>query len=303
MLYKSKRIVMVLILWLVAVILSVALPPVAGHCENLRFVFLGDSRGDSLSEPINTPVLNAIIGQIKNLSPQPAFVVYGGDQAYRGCIDGVYKFQTFKDLFTPLTSAGIPLYTAIGNHELYNQHAELGFFLDNQKQYQQVFTENPSNGPSGYDPSYDHLVYSFESPGGDAFFGVLDPYFLIKDDPTADLGGTINPVQIAWLEDQLAQTRANHKFLFIHVPYYYVNHDPEEDSGVHDTTWTVLWNILDNNNFDLFCCGHIHLFSRKTIDSSIAPIPPLYPLRWRNNVVQLLCGTCGAPVSTATPVC
>jgi len=75
---KIKRIVSVLCL--VAAIVSVVFLPVSGFCETLRFVFLADSRGDSLTEPINTPVLNAIIAQIKALSPQPAFVVFGGDR-------------------------------------------------------------------------------------------------------------------------------------------------------------------------------------------------------------------------------
>jgi Calcineurin-like phosphoesterase len=313
LIYQGKRIVAALIPWLVAAILSAAFLPASGYCEHLRFVFLADSRSDTrpsdpanLDQAINTPVLNAIIAQIQNLSPPPAFVVYAGDQGYRGGFtfsgNDYYVFQTFKDLFAPLTSAGIPLYTAIGNHELYSEHSALGFFLANQQQYQQTFSENPANGPPGHDPTYDHLVYSFSSPGGDAFFAVLDPYHLTGDVKNINLSGTIDPTQLTWLQSQLAQTKATHKFLFIHVPYYYVNRDPDEDTPPHDATWTQLWSLLDNNNFDLFCCGHSHLYSRKTIDSSIAPDPqPTPPIQWHNNVVQLLCGTCGAPVSTGSP--
>jgi hypothetical protein len=308
---KSIRIVSVLCL--VAALFSAALLPAAGYAETLRFVFLGDSRSDTrpsdpanLDEAINTPVLNAIIAQIQKLSPPPAFVVYGGDQGYRGGFTysstDYYVFQTFKDLFAPLTNAGIPLYTAIGNHELYLEHSDDGFWLTNQEKYQQVFAENPANGPAGFTPSYDHLVYSFTSPGGDAFFAVLDPYFLtIPNVIPSGLGGTIDSNQLSWLQAQLAQTTATHKFLFIHVPYYYVFNDPDEPNGEHDSTWTQLWNILDSNNFDLFGCGHTHLYSRKNINISMAPNPPLYPLQWRNNVTQLICGTCGAGPSTGTP--
>ena len=200
MICKIKRIV--LVLCLVTSIVSVLILPVPAFCETLRFVFLADSRGGSLTEPINTPVLNAIISQIKALSPQPAFVVFGGDMTYRGRINGNYTFQSWKDLFTPLTTAGIALYTAIGNHELYNQHSDLGFFLANQQQYQQVFAENPDNGP----PGYEHLVYSFTSPGGDAFFAVLDPYYLTANDPSPSLCGSIDSTQLTWLEKKVAQT-------------------------------------------------------------------------------------------------
>jgi len=310
---KIKRIV--LVLCLVAAIALVVLLPVSGYCETLRFVFMADSRGESLTEPINTSVLSAIIAQIKALSPQPAFVVFGGDMAYRGYTDSSYNFQTWKNLFTPLTSAGITLYTAIGNHELYHQHSALGFCLENQQEYQNVFTENPGNGP----PGYERLVYSFSSPGGDAFFAVLDPYYLTADNssPSWDnsslscspltLSGTIDSTQLTWLASQIANTNATHKFLFIHTPYYYVTGtnpaDTSEPPSSADVTFTNLWTILDNNGFDFYACGHSHLYSRKTIDSSIPPNPQTNPPTppWQNNVVQLLNGTCGAGVDTSTP--
>ncbi len=293
---KIERIVSVICL--VAAIALVVFLPVSGFCETLRFVFMADSRGESLEDPINTPVLKAIIAQIKALSPKPAFVVFGGDMAYRGYIHGAYTFQTWKDLFAPLTSAGITLYTAIGNHELYREH-DPGSFLDNQKEFQKVFSENPGNGP----PHYERLVYSFTSPGGDAFFATLDPYYLTKDVIPSGLGGTIDPTQLTWLTDQVAQTKATHKFLFIHTPYYYVTGgDPNEPLSSADDSHTKLWTLLDDNRFDFYACGHSHLYSRKTIDSSIPPNPQLNPpIEWKNDVVQLLNGTCGAGVGTDTP--
>jgi hypothetical protein len=304
MIYRVKRIISVMCL--VAALFSVALLPVSGYCENLRFVFLADSRSEDLTEPINTAVLNPIIDQILALSPPPAFVIFGGDSAYRGYTteSGGYTFQPFKDLFSPLTSAGIPLYTAIGNHELYYEHSDNGFLLGNQQQFQEVFSENPVNGP----PGYEHLAYSFTSPGGDAFFAVLDPYYLTADVPTQDvkLGGHITYAQLNWLAFQAAQTQATHKFLFIHTPYYYVTGGGPDEPSAADVSFTYLWQILDHNSFDFYACGHEHLYARKTIDSSILPYPqptPPFPQipPWQNNVVQLTCGTCGAGVDQATP--
>ena len=297
MICKIKRIVSVLCL--AATIVSVVFLPKSGFCETLRFVFLADSRGDSLTEPINTPVLKAIIAKIQRLSPPPAFLVFGGDMAYRGYIDGNYTFQKWKDLFKPLTDDGIALYTAIGNHELYYQHSDNGFILENQKEFQKVFTENPDNGPT---EEYKRLVYSFTSPGGDAFFATLDPYYLTADEHPSDLGGNVTSTQLNWLADQVAQTKATHKFLFIHTPYYYVTgQDPDENSTANDSH-TKLWSLLDKNRFDFYACGHQHLYSRKTIDSSIPPNPQINPPvpPWKNNVVQLLNGTCGAHVDNST---
>ncbi len=265
--------------------------------ETLRFVWLADSRGDSLKHPVNTGVLNAIISQISTLSPKPSFVIFGGDGSYRGYIKPSYTFQAFKDLFTPVTSQGIPLYAIVGNHELYYEHSDSGFMLGNQQQFQQVFSENPSNGPAGYE----HLAYSFTSPGGSSFFAVLDAYYLTHDSIPASLGGNIDAAQMAWLRAQVAQTKATHKFVFIHTPYYYISNDTSEPS-VPNQTYTRLWAFLDSSKFDFYACGHSHLYSRRTIDGSVAPNPQTIPRTptWQNNVVQLLNGTCGAGPDTGT---
>ncbi|HWR59044.1 MAG TPA: metallophosphoesterase [Thermodesulfovibrionales bacterium] len=284
------------------------------HGEALRFVFMADSRSDSYGpEPvvpenfINSTVLTPIVKKILDLRPRPSFVVFGGDMAYRGRYQhhstSFYTFQAWKNVMKPLTDAGIPVYTAIGNHELYDTHGGT-FSLANQKEFQATFTDNPSNGPAGYE----RLVYSFTSPKGDSFFAVLDPYYITADVPMSEsesesLHGEIDDTQMNWLADQLARTNATHKFLFVHTPYYYMGGQPNPAPNGF-VSFTNLWNMLDSNMFDLYACGHSHLYSRKTIDSSVAPDPqtnpPLPP--WKNNVVQLLNGTCGAPLDAVAPV-
>jgi hypothetical protein len=263
--------------------------------ETLRFVWLADSRGDSLGYAVDTTALNPIIRQIAKLSPRPSFVMFGGDMSYRGYMDGAYTFLAWKNLFAPLTDSGIALYTAIGNHELYHKHASYGYLLVNQQEYQSAFSENPANGPAGYE----HLAYTFSSQGGNSFFAILDPYYVTKDTVHMGLGGHIDSIQMSWLKTQVAQTSAAHKFLFIHTPYYYVSKDPEEPSSA-DSSFTELWSFLDANKFDFYACGHSHLFSRRAIDNTIPPNPQTTPLTpsWQNNVVQLLNGTCGAGPST-----
>jgi 3',5'-cyclic-AMP phosphodiesterase len=289
---KIRRIT--LVLFLVAAIFSVAILPRSGSCENLRFVFLADGRGDNETDPINTPVLNAIIAKIQTLSPPPAFVVFGGDMAYRGYIHGHDILQEWKRFFT---DAGLTVYAVIGNHELYKEHAGQ-FVLEMQQQFQQVFTDNPTNGP----PGYERLVYSFTSPGDDAFFAALDPYYLTGDVEPSNLGGNVTSAQLNWLADQVAETKATHKFAFIHTPYYYVTGQDPDENSTSNASHTKLWYLLDKNKFDFLACGHQHLYSRKAIDSSIPPNPQINPPvpPWQNNVVQLLNGTCGAGPDTST---
>ena len=266
-------------------------PPSVGTDETLRFVFLADSRGDSLGYTVDTTALNPIIRSIDTLKPQPSFMVFGGDMCYRGYMHKKYTFQEFKNLFSMLTSKGIKFYTAMGNHELYHEHASYGYFLVNQQQFQSTFSENPANGPGGYE----HLAYSFTNEATSSFFAVLDPYFVTLDTQKINMGGHIESAQMTWLKTQVAKTSALHKFLFIHVPYYYVDNDSTEASEA-DTTLTTLWSFIDANKFDIYACGHSHLYARRTITGSLAPKPqPTHPVpAWQNNVVQLLNGTCGA---------
>lgn len=263
--------------------------------ETLRFVFMADSRGESLTQPVNDSVLKNIISQIGMLSPRPSFIVFGGDMSYRGYIGNSYTFQAWKDLFAPLTNSGITLYTAVGNHELYHEHSSYGFLKVNQVAFQNTFTDNPSNGPAGYE----RLVYSFTGLGGNAFFAVLDPYYLTQDTTHEGLSGIIDDTQMQWLKLQVSQSPAKHKFLFNHAPYYYVVNDTAEPSAANES-YTRLWSYIDSCKFDFFGCGHSHLYSRKTIDSSIVPDPQTTPPTppWKNNVVQLLNGTCGAGPTT-----
>ncbi len=258
----------------------------------LRFVFMADSRGDSLGYTIDTTALNPIIRCIDTLKPKPSFIVLGGDMCYRGYVDKQYTFQTFKNLFAKPMARGIALYTAVGNHELYHQHSRYGFLKVNQEQFQTVFSENPSNGPAGYE----HLAYSFTDANSSSFFAVLDPYYLTTDTlHPKGLGGHIDEVQMNWLKSQVAQSGAKHKFLFIHCPYYYISNETLEPSQ-SDTSYTHLWSFLDNSKFDIYACGHSHLYARRTIESSLQPLPQTNPFTapWQNNVVQLLNGTCGA---------
>jgi hypothetical protein len=259
---------------------------------DLRFVFMADSRGDSMGYMVDTTALNPIIRQIGTLNPKPSFIVFGGDGCYRGYMKGAYTFQEFKDLFKNLTDNGIPLYTAVGNHELYHEHSRYGFLRTNQEEFQNVFSENPSNGPAGYE----HLTYSFTHAPSNAFFAVLDAYYVDKDTVhPKDLGGHIDSAQMEWLKKHVAQSNALHKFLFIHTPYYYVTNDPDEASSA-DTSYTKLWSFLDANKFDFYACGHSHLYAQRTITSDVAPLPQTNPVtpNWQNNVLHLLCGTCGA---------
>jgi Calcineurin-like phosphoesterase len=269
-------------LWLLGTVL-----PIQGYCENLRFVFLSDGRGYDEAHEINTDAINDLFSQILALSPKPAFVVFAGDTVYQGeNSDGqTYNFQAWKDqdIIKQLGTAGINLYVTIGNHELYNGASLTeNYYLSCQQQFQQTWSNMPDNGP---DAGHQYLTYSFPSPGGDCFFAVLDSFYMDPNGPayvSPDQSQGVDQAQLDWLNNQLAQTHASHKFVFHHFPTYLVT-----SCGMSPSCYN-LWKILDDYKFDALFCGHEHLFSRKTIDSSV-------DTTWKNHVVQVITGDAGAP--------
>ena len=262
----------------------------SGYGETLRFVFIADSRSPEECRTINTKVLDDLNEQI--LKWKPEFVIYGGDIASYGINgDGSNNFLPFKDLMRKLTDKGIKLYVALGNHELYKyeetnekKYDHTFFYLAGQQQYQQVFADMPDNGP----PGYERLVYSFESPGHDAFFAILDPFYLDESMGGFKQDGNLMKIddkQLEWLRKEIQKTKATHKFLCMHTPIYPVL-DVDKDKS--PTSSTKLWEILDKAHFDIFLCGHEHLYSRQAINSKVNS-------NWRNSVVQLINGGAGAP--------
>ncbi len=249
----------------------------------LRFVVYGDSRGNSEDNIINTEIFSEINKMILTLQPQPEMVIFCGDSVRRG---SEANFKTWLELTKPLTDRGIKLYMAIGNHELYKATGayseESGDVdLDNQKAFQKVFDFLPTNGP---DDDHKHLAYTFTSADGDSLFAVLATYYV--DPQTLKVYyGDLDPTQLTWVKKELDKSTAAHKFVFSHRPIY------GWEGGEPNETLRELWQSMDQNRVDIYFCGHNHLYSRKTIDQKVDP-------SYLNNVVQVIDGSCGAPVGS-----
>jgi 3',5'-cyclic AMP phosphodiesterase CpdA len=263
----------------------------SSQAEALRFVVYGDSRSDNKENPVNEQVLNQINEKIIKLRPQPEFVIFGGDMAYRG---GRANFEKWKDLLKAITDQGIKLYIAIGNHELYKEPGEdqeessgldFGLDLDNQKEFQQVFDFLPANGPN---EDHKHLAYTFTSADGDSFFVVLATYYVDPQTKEA-YDGKLDPAQMTWVEKELAKSTATHKFVISHRPVF------STGGGEPESTLKELWQIMDNNRADIYFSGHEHLYCRKTIDVKMDP-------GFLHKVVQVIDGSCGAPLSSGDDV-
>ena len=165
----------------------------------------------------------------------------------------------------------IPLYVGIGNHELYDNTGT--YQAELQGEYQYFFPEMPSNGPS----AYDKLAYSVEF--GNSLFIVLDTFGFIDGNKNWDNG--IDELQYWWFDATALGSQAKHKFVLTHGPAYSCEGFPVGNP----TTRDMLWQTMKELHFDLYLCGHEHLYAR-----------------WRptGSLLQIISGSAGATPDNKT---
>lgn len=253
-----------------------------------RFVVYADSRslkGDP--NPFNQEILGFINSQIRELHPHPKFVLFLGDTVNRtfNTLTGRNNLADWK-AFMEVGLGSIPFYVAVGNTDLYG---DTGFTeFPNQAVFQETFSELPDNGP----PSYKKLAYFFEFGEGKehSLFAVLDSFgFFEQDGMEVNFDNGYDSEQIAWFYQLSASSKAFHKFGFSHGPAFSVEGFPVKDSV------KVVWNLMEEFNYDLFYCGHEHLYSRWTIGKK------QYPLATRK-FTQVIAGSAGAKLDDISNV-
>lgn len=244
-----------------------------------RFVVYADSRAPK-GDPnlFNREVLAYINSRILKLDPKPDFVLFLGDTVNRGlAADGHNNLADWKK-FMKAGLKGIPLFVAIGNTDLYGNSGWTEYPV--QALYQSTFDYLPDNGP----PNYKKLAYSFEfgEKSERSLFVVLDSFgFFESSGNMVNFDNGFDGEQIAWFYDVSSSSKAKHKFAFSHGPAFSIEGFPVNE------TVKVMWNMMEEFNYDLFFCGHEHIYSRWCIDKST------YPLAIRK-LTQVIAGSAGA---------
>lgn len=233
--------------------------------NSFRFVVLADSRGTGPGDEINRDCLQYIVNQIINLNPKPNLVFFLGDMvkvAYNQ-----YLHRLLPDwiaIMQPISDAGIQLYVAIGNHELYDVNSNYDSAL--QEEFQAFFSNMPSNGPT----AYNKLAYYVEFRN--SFFIVLDTFGFKSGDINWDNG--IDELQYYWFYAEALRSQAKHKFLLTHGPAF------STEGWSVDQSMKNVWQVMKETKFDIYFCGHEHIYSRWNPDDS--------------SLVQVITGSAGA---------
>lgn len=195
-------------------------PPSASTATTFSFAALGDSG-------VGAKAQFEVADRLAALAPD--FVLHTGDVIYPGGEATLYDPRFFKPYRETLRRA--PFFPSLGNHDAVTA---------NGAPYLQTFhlPANSSPGKGRY--------YSFD--WGNAHFIALDPVTSPFKPGSA---------QYAWLEQDLATTRATWKFVFFHYPPY--------SSGPHGSNLAVraAWSpLFERYGVDIVFNGHDHDYER-----------------------------------------
>lgn len=214
--------------------------------QDFSFVFMTDVhiRDDAFTL---TNYRNAI-RQINDL--QPDFVLSGGDQVFDVMRGDVDKSRKLFDLFVAESKAiKAPLYTTMGNHELFGIYKESP--TDSTHRYYKYGMYQEYFGDPYY--SFDHkgwhfIVLNNLDAGGYKFFAGFDE------------------AQLRWLETDLARVGKDHPVvMMMHIPLVSVQNQynlPAEGPsiGPHIIGKNKVMELIKTHNVRLVLQGHHHFW-------------------------------------------
>ena len=243
-------------------------PPITNFLPGWRFIFFGDTRGNSSTAPVDTQILGELARALTN--ERPAFVLFSGDLIYDGSL-GVPAFQIWTNAIAPLYQAGIRYYPILGNHDAQG---------NGPATYTNFFASIiPPNGPPG------EVFRTYSWTYSNALFLALDNY----TNPASP--GSVNQ---PWINSILATNRLPHIFTMGHVSAFKVTTD-HRSMGEYGPAAArdVFWNSLSNAGAKIYMCGHYHFYDHARLDDRDGDPS--------NDLHQFVLGAGGAPVMTTAP--
>ena len=181
------------------------------------------------------------------------------------------RFQLMKDFYGIL--GGIPFYFTLGNHD-----GELGYSNFNTKSYRKEYFP---------DQTGDLAYYSFTTT--DSLHIVLDIFTYTTTNPKDDgWQWTLGKTQYEWLRNTLENSKAAHKFVYVHHLLYGnaqsrggveiakfnewggLNIDGTPGFSLNRPGWyKPVHELLVENGVDFVFKGHDHLYVKQELDGII----------------------------------
>jgi len=222
--------------------------------DTFSFVFMTDIHLTYERNAI--PGFRQAIAKVNELKPD--FVITGGDLVMDALgvrytlADSLYKLyqETSKEF-------KMPVYNAMGNHEIYGIYSRSGADPGNPEFGEKMFEKRL--GKSYY--SFDHkgwkfmILNSVEDTGKDRYMGFIDP------------------AQMEWIKEELQKTDTLTPIVIAtHIPFITVNSQiynystAPNDSGLVVVNSKEMLNLFRRHNLKLVLQGHLHMVEDIYID-------------------------------------
>jgi 3',5'-cyclic AMP phosphodiesterase CpdA len=196
-------------------------------------------------------VWDEIAAQLRELDPQPAFVLQVGDYVHGDCPTAEKSLEHYDDFVRSIRrhQLPVPLFLARGNHELQGKGAREAYETHMPEWLREV-------GPLTRGAAY----YSFDA-GPAVHVTVLDVY------GDSGRGGSLDARQLAWLEQDLTAYRRRAPeglaILVSHAPLFPMTPRGaifDVDAAAHGR----LIVRLMHHKVNAVLCGHLHTVSTMT---------------------------------------
>ena len=195
----------------------------------------------------------ACIESIRQLRPQPAFVLMGGDMAFDGTSHTKAEFEEYIRLFKEVSdSLGIPWRPCMGNHDVLGLSPRRKVAIDDPDIGKKMIMDR-----LGWKNSY----YSFDFAGW--HFVVLDSIYPVSTPQGPSYEMKIGPEQLEWLAYDLGAAKGKPTVAVTHVAAFcnfaQIGGNPTDkpfERAILDTV--KLRTILERHKVQALLQGHSH---------------------------------------------
>lgn len=265
---------------------------------SFTFIVAGDNRPAKADQPQpSTP--GTILAAAKKL--KASFAVWTGDTIYGlDSADSSAIGKQYKEFFKIAATAGVPVFTAPGNHEMdVKVKHDQDLKETGSQKMEDLYRENmgiakdaPIYGAFTYGNARFILLNTEEIPPANAVRSASATVTNPASGSKVNLDpGYISAAQMTWLANELAANKATHTFVFMHHPIKPLKSDMALNKANSDELEKL---FAKYSNISYVMASHEHLYyNPQTKDTSQPPgrtdpskDPPFY----------LVSGGAGAPL-------
>ena len=219
--------------------------------QNLTFFIYGDTK---LHPEIQNMVTGRILTEINNDPDAQSFCLFTGDAVNIGNVESEWQDQFFNTAYSNNNTlkSKLPYILVRGNHENINSN----YLSENATVFYKYWPYSFASGSSDGDDMYHSFDY------GPVHIAVLDQY----DNGTFDTA-QISTTQLSWLENDLASSNKEWKFILLHEPGWSAKSISKSEHENNSDIQNNIQPLCIQYNIKAVFGGHNHYYAHCIVDN------------------------------------